>query len=72
MRQGTQEEKPVDREKGGVSSGVLPRKKTSKMCVCEYTRNKYVLFQGTDLHNCEGYRVCFLITSWQVGNSGKS
>ena len=34
MRQGSQEERPVDRVKGGVSTGVLPRKKTSEVCVC--------------------------------------
>lgn len=34
MRQGSQEERPVDRVKGGVSTRVLPRKKTSEMCVC--------------------------------------
>ena len=42
MRQGTQEEKPVVREKGGVSSGVLPRKKTR--CVCAHTHEINMLY----------------------------
>ena len=33
MGQGTQEEKQVDRAKRDVSTRVLPRDKTSKMCV---------------------------------------